>query len=46
MGTTVEIRDHDGPKNRHQRVTAKGASCYDKMRWLLILQIVATFRQV
>ena len=43
MGRIVEIRDHDGPKNRSERVITKGASCYYKIRCLLILQVVATF---
>ena len=43
MGRIVEIRDHDGPKNRFERVITKGASCYYKIRWLLVLHIVATF---
>ena len=41
MGRIVEIRDHDREKNRTKRVITKDASCYYKMRWLLLLQILS-----
>ena len=41
MGRIVEIRDHDREKNRTKRVITKDASCYYKMRGLLLLQILS-----
>ena len=32
MGKIIEIREHDGPKNKSERIITKDVSCYYKMR--------------
>ena len=43
MGRIIEITDHSGPNNKSERIITKGVSYYNKIRYVAILQILATY---
>lgn len=43
MGRIIEITDYSGPNNKSERIITKGVSYYNKIRYVAILQILATY---